>query len=220
MMRMTNVTLHGIGNPRGDMCAEEQDVWLSTAQLDAVLAVCATCKDVYVTVDDGNISDVEIVAPALEARNLGGSFFVPVRLLGQDGYMSKSHVRQLADAGFAIGSHGMRHVDWRKLNEDDLRCEVNDSRQVLEQMIGRKVEQASCPFGSYDRRVLRFLKKAGYKRIYTSDRGINSQKAWLQTRNTIHVWDDIRSVDRILSKGIFSPDFIMCRAKTALKRFR
>lgn len=219
-MKVTNVTFHGIGTPSTDVCAEERDVWLREAQFKAVLEVIQGRVGVCMTVDDGNTSDLEIVAPALKEQNMGANFFVPVGLLGQSGYMSKSDVRQLAEAGFVIGSHGIEHVDWRKLGDDDLRCEVHDSRQILEQMIGRSVLEVSCPFGSYDRRVLRFLKQAGYKRVYTSDRGIASQQTWLQTRNTIYAWDDPVSVERMLSKGPLSPDSIMCRIKTAIKRLR
>jgi len=219
-MKVANVTFHGIGNTGTDVCAEERDVWLREAQFKAVLEVIRGRVGVCITVDDGNASDMEIVAPALRERNMGASFFVPVGLLGQSGYMSKSDVRQLAEAGFVIGSHGMKHLDWRKLNDDDLRCEVHDSRQILEQMIGRSVREASCPFGSYDLRVLRFLKQAGYRRVYTSDRGSASRQAWLQARNTISAWDDPVSVEKMLSKGPLSPDLIMCRIKTAIKRLR
>ncbi len=219
-MKVANVTFHGIGNTGTDVCAEERDVWLREAQFNAVLEVIRGRVGVCITVDDGNASDMEIVAPALRERNMGASFFVPVGLLGQSGYMSKSDVRQLAEAGFVIGSHGMKHLDWRKLNDDDLRCEVHDSRQILEQMIGRSVREASCPFGSYDLRVLRFLKQAGYRRVYTSDRGSASRQAWLQARNTISAWDDPVSVEKMLSKGPLSPDLIMCRIKTAIKRLR
>ncbi len=219
-MKVTNVTFHGIGTPSTDVCAEERDVWLREAQFRAILDVMQGRMDVCITVDDGNVSDLEIVAPALKERNMRASFFVPVGLLGQSGYMSKSDVRQLTEAGFVTGSHGMEHVDWRKLGDDDLRCEVHDSRQILEQMLGRSVLGASCPFGSYDRRVLRFLKEGGYRRVYTSDRGGASQQAWLQTRNTIYAWDDPVAVERMLSKDPLSSDFIMCRIKTAIKRLR
>lgn len=217
---MTNVIFHGIGDPKSNVCSEERGVWLEASRFEAILDVMQGCVDVCITVDDGNSSDMKIVASALKERNMQASFFVPVRFLGRTGYLSKSDVRQLAEADFTIGAHGMEHVDWRKLGNDDLRHEVCDSRQMLEQMIGRNVLEASCPFGSYDRRVLRFLREAGYKRVYTSDRGTASHQAWLQARNTICAWDDPVSVECMLSKGPLSPDFIMCRIKTAIKRLR
>ena len=211
---------HGIGTPSTDVSAEERDVWVEEARFKSILPVIEGRMDVCITVDDGYISDLDIVAPALKERNLRASFFVSVGLLGQSGYMSKSDVRQLAEADFVIGSHGMEHVDWRKLDDKELIAEVRDSREILEQMLGHSVWEVSCPFGSYDFRVLRFLKKAGYRRVYTSDRGGASQQAWLQARNTIHAWADPVSVECMLSKGPLSPDFIMCRIKTAIKRLR
>jgi len=219
-MNVANVTFHGIGTPRTDMCTEERGLWLREAQFRAILEVIQGRMGVCITVDDGNASDMEIVAPTLKERNLRATFFVSVGLLGQSGYMSKSEVRQLAEAGFVIGSHGMGHVNWRKLSDKDLRCEVNDSRQTLEQMIGCSVVEVSCPFGAYDRRVLRFLREAGYKRVYTSDRGLAFPSSWLQARNTIYAWDDPVSIGNMLSKSAFSPNFIMCRIKTIIKRLR
>ena len=214
------MTFHGVRAAGRELANRERDAWLDAEAFKAILDVLHRYQQVYVTVDDGNASDLRIIAPALKERNMRGSFFVPVRLLGYPGYMSKKDVKELAEMGCTVGSHGLSHCDWRRLNDKELMAEVRDSREILEQMLGRSVREASCPFGSYDFRVLRFLRKAGYRRVYTSDRSSASQQAWLQTRNTVSAWDDPVSVERMLSKGPLSSDFIMCRIKTAIKRLR
>lgn len=219
-MNIINVTFHGIGKPIRNFASDERKVWLDVEKFKSILNCIERYKTVFITVDDGNISDLEIIAPELKERNLQARFFVAVGLLGQKGYLLRSDVRKLVEEGFSIGSHGMNHLDWRKLNDDNLKSEVQASRQELEQIIGYCVSETSCPFGSYDRRVLKFLKKAGYKRVYTSDRGWGSQQAWLQSRNTIKMWDDPISVEHLLSKSPLSPDYMSCRIKTAIKRLR
>ncbi len=214
------MTFHGVGAAGRELANGEKDVWLDTEAFKGILDVLHRYQQVYVTIDDGNSSDLRIIAPALKERNMQASFLVLVRLLDQPGYLSRMDVKELARMGFTVGSHGLSHCDWRKLGDDDLWREVCDSRQMFEQMIGRNVCEASCPFGSYDWRVLRFLKQAGYRRVYTSDRGVAYQQAWLQARNTIYAWDDPGSVECMLSKGSLSPDFIMCRIRTAIKRLR
>jgi hypothetical protein len=52
--------------------------------------------------------------------------------------------------------------------------------------VGVAVDEAACPFGSYDRKVLRALRSAGYKRVFTSDGGSTSSRAWLASRTSVH----------------------------------
>jgi len=219
-VNVVNCTFHGVGSCRSELSAEERSVWLEVAQFETILDAMQGDMNVGVTVDDGNTSDIETIAPSLKKREMSGTFFVPAALLGQPGHLTKGELRELVRMGFGIGSHGLKHCDWRKLSDDDLVDEIHGSRRFLEELVGCPVNTASCPLGSYDRRVLRFLREAGYERVYTSDRGIASEHAWLQARNTICAWDDGESVQRVLSKGQFSPDFLMCKIKRAIKRLR
>ena len=56
---------------------------------------------------------------------------------------------------------------------------------MLEQVVGRPITEAACPFGSYDRRVLRQSAAHGYRRAYTSDAGTGPSTRWLQATNTV-----------------------------------
>jgi peptidoglycan/xylan/chitin deacetylase (PgdA/CDA1 family) len=219
-VKIINITFHGIGSPPDDAKPDERDVWLRIEKFEAILNVIQEHENIHITVDDGNRSDVDIILPALMKRGLKASFFLLVSAIDQTGYISKEGVRRLAMEGMTIGSHGLAHRDWRKLNDEELTIEVLDSKNELERMLDQSICEVSCPFGSYDRRVLRFLRNAGYQRVCTSDRGLASAEAWLQPRNSLHAWDEQYSVQHILSKGFFAPDFLMCRFKTAVKRLR
>ena len=74
-------------------------------------------------------------------------------------------VEELAAAGMTIGCHGMRHRAWRGLDDRALREELVDAKAMLEGVVDRPVTQAACPFGSYDRRVLRRLRESGYHHV-------------------------------------------------------
>ena len=43
----------------------------------------------------------------------------------------------------------MHHRDWRKLDDTELDAEVAGARQLLEDICGRAINEASIPFGSY-----------------------------------------------------------------------
>ena len=58
-----------------------------------------------------------------------------------------------------------------RLDGPALEEELVGAKQLLQATVGRPVTQAACPFGSYDRPVLRALRRSAYRYVYTSDRG-------------------------------------------------
>jgi peptidoglycan/xylan/chitin deacetylase (PgdA/CDA1 family) len=191
-------------------------VWVSRERLDAVLDSVAGRDDVRITFDDGNASDVVHALPALRVRGLRGSFFVVAGRLGTPGFLDADGVRQLSDAGMTVGCHGMHHRPWRALDETALHEELVHAKDLLERIVGRPVTTAACPFGSYDRRVLRALRSSGYRHVYTSDRGIAQRGDWLQARNTVHHEDGAELLSRILS----ARGTLRRRTKLIVKRWR
>ena len=120
----------------------------------------------------------------------------------------------------AIGCHGMRHRSWRRLEEQALREELVDARRLLEQVVERPVTEAACPFGLYDRRVLHWLRRSGYGRIYTSDRGTAGSDDWMQARNSVRAGDgpELGGPHSLASRA--RADALRRRLKLAVKRWR
>ena len=202
-MRQTvfNFTFHGVGAAPDGISDGERDVWLSRAQFVSILDALAGRDDVCLTFDDGNRSDLTIAAPELAERGMRGAFFVCAGRLGMSRYLNGAELRELLCLGMSIGSHGMDHVNWRKLSESDLDREIVQARKCLEQAIGGAVEQAACPFGGYDRRSLQALRDAGFRRVYTSDGSAAGLDSWLQARYTLHRWDTPETIERFLSSA-------------------
>ena len=215
-----NLTFHGIGEPARDLEPGESDVWVSRDRFHSMLDAVAERADVRITFDDGNVSDVEHALFALNERGLTATFFVVAGRLGSPGFLDAEGVRQLAAAGMSIGSHGMRHRAWRSLDSAALHEELVDAKRVLESVVGRPITQAACPFGSYDHRVLSALRRSGYRRVYTSDRGAARSGAWLQPRTSIRNTDDETSLDRILADGERRRAGLFRRVELTAKRWR
>jgi peptidoglycan/xylan/chitin deacetylase (PgdA/CDA1 family) len=213
--RAINLTFHGIGDPCRDLEPGERDVWISGDQFLSVLDQAAGRRDVAITFDDGNASDLDVALPALRERRLTATFFVVAGRLGAPRFLDADAVRQLAAAGMRIGCHGMHHRPWRGLDAHALQEELVEARTILEAISGRPVTTAACPFGSYDRRVLGSLRRAGYRHVYTSDRGPTRPDRWLQPRNSVRPQDDGRLLDRLGSTPT-----LRRRAKLAVKRWR
>ena len=218
--RCINLTFHGVADPGRPFEPGEADVWVSRRRFTAVLDAIAGRDDVRLTFDDGNASDLRHALPALADRDLHATFFVVAGRLGTRGFLAATGVRTLADAGMAIGCHGMRHRPWRALDDRALREELVHARHRLEDVVQRPVAEAGCPFGSYDRRVLAWLRRAGYERVFTSDRGSAPAKAWLQARNSVGAADDAGVLGAIAAADRRALAGLPRRAKLAVKRWR
>jgi peptidoglycan/xylan/chitin deacetylase (PgdA/CDA1 family) len=218
--RVVNLTFHGIGPPPRRLGPGERGVWLTVPTFLAMLDAVAERTDVALTFDDGNASDVAHALPALQSRSLKATFFLAAGRLGEPGFLGAEDVRQITEAGMAIGSHGMRHRAWRGLEDAALREELVAAREMLVEAAGVPVTEASCPFGSYDRRVLSALRRCGYERVYSSDRGTARRDAWLQARNTVEPSDDRCLIERIVAGDRRPGRALVQRMKLTVKRWR
>lgn len=218
--RTINLTFHGIGEPERPLEPGEGQVWLDSAQFESALDAINGHSGLRVTFDDGNASDVDYALEALCRRGLTATFFIVAGRLGEPGFVDDAGVRKLVDAGMGIGCHGMHHRPWQRLDEQGLEEELCEARRLLEEVAGHPITEASCPFGSYDRRVLRTLRAHRYRRAYTSDEGTTRPDAWLQARNTVTAENADGLVDRILAGERSSAGLLRRRARTAVKRWR
>lgn len=180
------VTVHGIGTPKRDLEPGEDRTWVTLDQFERVLDAAAGRPDVRITFDDGNDSDVELALPRLVERGLAAEFFLLAGRMDRPGSVDRTGLRQLLDAGMSIGSHGWDHVDWRRMDGGTAHRELVEAPAALAELTGRPVTTAAIPFGSYDRRVLLRLRKAGVATVYTSDGGLSRPAAWVQPRTSLH----------------------------------
>lgn len=215
-----NLTFHGVGErPRAPERGEER-VWLDLDSFESVLDSVADRPDVRITFDDGNLSDVVHALPALRRRDLEATFFVVAGRLGAPGFLDELGVRTLSDAGMSIGCHGMRHRPWSRLNDEALRDELVVARQILEAIVEQPVTEAACPFGSYDRRVLRSLQRYGYKHVYTSDGGLTCPDAWLQPRTSLGTGAGAQTIEQTMSSERSPFRMLLRQPKLLAKRWR
>ena len=219
-MSLFILNFHGIGPVSRDIDDGERERWLDQDFFEAMLELVAEGPRVKLTFDDGNSSDCEIVLPALLRRGLQATFFICSGRLDQRAFLSRVQVRELQSRGMRIGSHGAAHIPWRNLPRDRLREEIVDSRRVLEEVCGVAVDTAACPFGSYDRRVLRGLRRAGYRFVCTSDGGASAGGAWLQPRTTVTRSMTLSAVQRLVHEGIGIPEQWAINVRRLLKRLR
>lgn len=215
-----NLTFHGVGEREREAEPGEDGTWLNVDSFVSVLDSVMDRPEVQISFDDGNASDLVHGLPALLERGLRATFFVVAGRLGEPEFLDERGVRALAEAGMTIGCHGMRHRPWRRLGDDALHEELVGARKVLESVVRRPVTEAACPFGSYDRRVLASLRRSGYRRVYTSDRGTTDPDAWVQPRNSVVKGEGTALVNGILSAERSVPRALVRQLRLTAKRWR
>ena len=209
--RVFNLIFHGVGEPPRALQAGEEHVWLSLSSLRSVLDAAVGRPDVRLSFDDSNASDHEHALPELLARDLRATFFVVAGRIDQPGFLSADSVRALVAAGMSVQSHGMRHRVWRGMDSASRHEELVTARDRLESVTGKPISEVALPFCQYDRTVLRHLRAAGYRHVFTCDRGPADPDAWLQARNQISAGEDGRKVEEITSPTL------RLRAEIAIK---
>jgi peptidoglycan/xylan/chitin deacetylase (PgdA/CDA1 family) len=214
------LNFHGLGNPQRPLAPGEQVYWLEPDYFDHVLGLVQKRPDVSITFDDANSSDFAIALPLLQRRGMQATFFIVSGRLGTPGFLSAEQLRGMAEAGMAIGSHGAGHRRWAGLDRSDLEDELRHSRKFLEDLTGAAVDEAACPFGSYDRKVLRFAEECAYRRIYTSDEGWCRDGDWIQARNTITANHSLKQVESLINSRGYRLIACWRSLKRCLKRLR
>ena len=84
--------------------------------------------------------------------------------------MTVEDVRRISEIPqIAIGSHTVTHPTLPNCDESQIDYELGESKRKLEGWIGKPIRAFSYPFGRFDGRERRFLKKYGYELAATSE---------------------------------------------------
>jgi peptidoglycan/xylan/chitin deacetylase (PgdA/CDA1 family) len=218
--KFLNLCFHGIGVPGGRVLEPQEDsYWVGADVFEDMLDVIARGPRVGITFDDGNASDAQIALPSLLRHGLHASFFVIAGRCDEPGSLSYADVRELARKGMTVGCHGLRHRNWRRLDEDGVREEFVTARRLISHAAGKPVREAACPFGEYDRRVLHELRRQGFSRVYTIDGRPARPDAWLQHRYIVRSDDTPERIAALARDPRQATDFLRS-LKRATKRWR
>ena len=134
------------------------------ASLETVMADKEYKGLAAITFDDGLLDAYTIAYPALKERNIPFTLFITSNWVGKPGYLSKEQLLELMkDPLCTIGAHGTEHRVLTQVGEAERREEIFQSKDALEQMLGRPMEIFAYSNGRYDDGVLEMMKKAGYK---------------------------------------------------------
>jgi peptidoglycan/xylan/chitin deacetylase (PgdA/CDA1 family) len=170
-------------------------------------------RTVAVTFDDAYLSVLELAKPMLDEVGFPATVYAPTAYLDRPGQplkwdgieqwhggeherelvpMSWDQLRELADAGWEIGSHTCTHPHLTQVDDDALRHELVESRAIVEERMGRPCATLAYPYGDYDERVVEAATAAGYAAAGTLPARLHSERALAWPRVGIYHSDDER----------------------------
>ena len=137
-------------------------------------------RSAIITMDDGWKSQYEAAWPILKKFDYPFTLFVYTDYIkggpksgGES--ISWEQIAEMRDAGVDIEGHTVSHKDLRGAKRGPqaadydawLWKELADSKQMLEERLGVKVEALALPYGFYNAHVQEMARKAGYEAIFT-----------------------------------------------------
>ena len=119
-------------------------------------------KKAVITFDDGRSGVYDYAYPLLSIYNYTATIFIVAKWVGQkeipghenySGFLNWDQIKELANNGFEMGSHSLSHPRLVELSAEELKNELQNSKIILEQKIGKKIIHFAYPYGKYNSEV-------------------------------------------------------------------
>ena len=123
---------------------------------------------VLITFDDGYEDNYTAAYPILKRHGMKATIFVVAGFPGtHPGYLTWDQMREMEQNGISIQSHTMNHRALEELDDDQIRAELADSKQRLEEKLGHPIQYLAYPTGTYNLHIAGLAKEAGYDAAFT-----------------------------------------------------
>lgn len=118
-------------------------------------------RPVVITFDDGNLNVYTNAFPTMQKYGFTGVMYIIANRLHADGYMGIDQIKEMAAAGWEVGSHSMTHAKLRYAH-DRLNVEIAQSRIDLQETLDVPVRSFAYPYGETDTLVRQQVMSYGY----------------------------------------------------------
>lgn len=131
-------------------------------------------KPVVITFDDGWKSQYTIALPSLLSHHFPATFFIYTDVIGDRAFMNMDDLHTLVASGMEIGGHTVHHLILSRLNQEQLKAELLNSKEYLEKKLSVQVTDFAYPYGNYSSTTIKALITYGYQSGRTSRHDIHN----------------------------------------------
>ncbi len=130
-------------------------------------------KPVLITFDDGYLDNYTNAFPILKKYGMHATIFVIPAFTGvYPNYMTWDQLKEMEQNGITIESHTLTHPKLEELPDDEIRTELLNSKNMLEENLGHPIEFLAYPTGTYNLHIAGIAQDLGYKGAFTIKYGI------------------------------------------------
>jgi len=158
-------------------------------------------RPIILTFDDANEDNYTNAFPIMKKYGMTGMLYLPYDYIGGTGYLTVDQIKEMAAAGWEVGSHSLTHPNLMVLEPARLRAEIVDSRKKLQALFKVPILTFAYPFGDVGSASIDYVKFAGYIAAmgatgFTADQG--SGNLYVLQRSEIKGSEDAKTFIRFL----------------------
>lgn len=141
-------------------------------------------KQIIITFDDGYEDNYKYALPILKKYNFKAVIYL-VSHLDYNRWdvenisnpekrcelMSKEQLLDMQKYGIEFGGHTKTHVKLSRIEVEEAREEIIESKETLENLLGKKLISFAYPYGDLNDRIKQITEEAGYKFAVATDSG-------------------------------------------------
>lgn len=130
-------------------------------------------KPVLITFDDGYLDNYTNAFPILKKYGLKATIFIIPAFTGvYPNYLNWDQIKEMEQEVFTVESHTLSHPKLEELPDDEIRNELINSKNMLEENLGHPIEFLAYPTGTYNLHIAGIAQDCGYKGAFTIKYGI------------------------------------------------
>ncbi len=109
---------------------------------------------ISINFDDGLLGSYQYGTPVLSSLGLTGTYYLNASTINTSSHISTQQIKNLANTGNEIGSHGYYHIDQTTLSKSDLSQQIQLNKSKLSGISGQSINSFAVPFGVYNDTVI------------------------------------------------------------------
>jgi peptidoglycan/xylan/chitin deacetylase (PgdA/CDA1 family) len=145
-------------------------------------------KSFLITLDDGFEDNYTNAFPIFQRYNIPAVIYLATGLLGKTNQwmnvptfserkmLSWRQIKEMANHGIHFGSHTVSHPKLTELDDDTVKMELGQSKQIIEDQLGVECAHFAYPYGLITEKTRELVRQAGFKTACSTRSGFNNDE--------------------------------------------